>query len=335
VEYAWMILFVVNDAGPAKYLSYIAQSLKNKKYKCITSNISKKVFSNNNINCLDSIDSFDTKDIDIIITGTCLNEGIDKEAVRIGKKEGIKTISIIEHWSLYKKRFELNGQYVYPDMIFVNDNQAKEEAENDGLPSDKLHIVGNPVLENMTRIDYTNNVELEWKDSFSFEKRRKIITFVSENFKDDYEKNLLEFEGFDEFDVLNDILETLNDKSTLIIKLHPTEIRNKYDFLTKKSNILVVGDTDINKLIQFSDILIGMGSMLLMEASIIKNTVYSYRPNERIEFIGNKNGMVKKIHNKMELKERLSNDEIENFSVTNNMFSGSTKHIVNLIQENL
>jgi len=31
-----MILFVVNDAGPAKYLSYIAKSLKNEKYKCNT-----------------------------------------------------------------------------------------------------------------------------------------------------------------------------------------------------------------------------------------------------------------------------------------------------------
>ncbi len=78
-----------------------------------------------------------------------------------------------------------------------------------------------------------------------------------------------------------------------------------------------------------------MGSMLLIEASIIKNTVYSYRPNERIEFIGNKNGMVKRINNKTELKEKLSNDEIENFSVTNSMFSGSTKHIINLIQANL
>lgn len=330
-----MILFVVNDAGPAKYLSYIAQSLKNEKYKCIVSDISKKVFSNININCLDSIDNFDTKDIDVIVTGTCLNDGIDKEAVRIGKKEGIKTISIIEHWSLYKKRFELNGQYMYPDMIFVNDNKAKEEAEGDGLPGDKLHIVGNPVLENMTRNDYTNNVELEWRDSFGFGKRRKIITFISENFKDDFQENSPEFQGFDEFDVLNDIFEALNDESILIVKLHPAESRNKYDFLTKKSNIFVVGDTDINKLIEFSDILIGMGSMLLMEASIIKNTVYSYRPNEKIEFIGNKNGMVKKIHNKMELKERLSNYEIENFSVTNNIFSGSTRNIVNLIQKSL
>lgn len=327
-----MILFVVNDAGPAKYLSYIVQSLKNEKYKCITSDISKKVFSNISINCLDSIDNFDTKDIDVIVTGTCLNDGIDKEAVRIGKKKGIKTISIIEHWSLYKKRFELNGQYMYPDMIFVNDNQAKEEAVSDGLPGDKLHIVGNPVLENTKKYEYSAADKIKWKGDFGITGKRKIITFISEDFKDDFPESSSEFQGFDEFDVLNDILEVLNDESILIVKLHPAESRNKYDFLSKKSNVFIVGDTNINKLIEFSDILIGMGSMLLMEASIIKNTVYSYRPNEKIEFIGNKNGMVNKIHNKMELKEKLSNNEVENCSVTNNIFSGSTKRIINLIQ---
>ncbi len=328
-----MILFAVNDAGPAKYLSYIAQSLGNEKYKCLTSGISAKVFTNMDINCLDSIDNIDTQDIDVIITGTCLNDGIDKKAVSIGKKEGIKTISIIEHWSLYKKRFELNGQCMYPDMILVNDNQAKEEAESDGIPGNKLHVVGNPVLENIKKYDYSNNDELEWRDNFGLGKRRKIITFVSENFKDDFQENSPEFQGFDEFDVLNDLLEVLTDASILIIKLHPAEDRNKYDFLIKNPNIFVVGETDINKLIEFSDILIGMGSMLLIEASIIKNTVYSYRPNEKIEFIGNRNGMVKKIHNKMELKKKLSNYETKNFSVANNVFSGSTRNIVNLIQK--
>jgi len=330
-----MILFVVNDVGPAKYLSYIAQSLKNEEYKCIASDISKKVFSNININCLDSIDNFDTKDIDVIVTGTCLNSGIDKEAIRIGKKEGIKTISIIEHWSLYKKRFELNGQYIYPDMIFVNDNKAKEEAESDGLPIDKLHIVGNPVLENIQKYEYSATDKLTWRSDFGITGERKIITFISEDFKDDFPEGSPEFQGFDEFDVLNDIFEVLNDESILIVKLHPAESRNKYDFLTKNSNVFVVGDTDVNKLIEFSDVLIGMGSMLLIEASIVKNTVYSYRPNEKIEFIGNKNGMVKKIHNKVELKERLSNYEIENFSVTNNIFSGSTRNIINLIYKSL
>ena len=30
-----MILFAVNDAGPAKYLAHIAKSLKNEKYLCL------------------------------------------------------------------------------------------------------------------------------------------------------------------------------------------------------------------------------------------------------------------------------------------------------------
>jgi hypothetical protein len=326
-----MILFVANDAGPAKYLSYIAKSLKSDQYKCIASEISKKVFSSFHINYIVSIDNFDFKEVTLIITGTCLNDGLDKEAIRIGIKEGIKTISIIEHWTLYMKRFELNGKYFYPDTIFVNDQKAREEAEIAGLPINKLQVVGNPVLENTTRKIYSHSDELEWRKNFGFERGRKIITFISESLKDDFQENSTEYQGFDEFEVLNDIFEVLNLESTLIIKLHPSERIDKYDFLTKKSNI-VVRETDINKLIAFSDIFIGMGSMLLLEASLIKNSVYSYRPNERLSFIGNINGMVKPIHNKIELREKLSNCEIENYSLINNVFDGSTENILKLIQ---
>jgi len=330
-----MILFVAGDAGPAKYLSYLARSLEPKEYVCISSAISRRVFINMSVNCLDSINDFDMKEVAVIVTGTCLNDGVDKKAVSIGKKERIKTISIIEHWSLYKKRFELNEQYLFPDMIFVNDNQAKEEAVIDGIPSGKLHIVGNPVLENVTKYEYSTNDELEWRNNFGLSKGRKVITFVSESFKDDFKDDSPEFQGFNEFNVLNDILEVLNNESILIIKLHPAEVSNKYDFCLKNPNIFIVDETDINKLIEFSDIIIGMGSMLLIEASIINGAVYSYRPNEKIEFIGNKNGMVKKIHNKIELKEKLSTYKAESFVVTNNVFIGSTKNIINVIQKSL
>ena len=59
-----MILFATNDAGPAKYLSYIAKSFKNENYKCLSSAISEKVFSNMDINTIGSIDSININDID-------------------------------------------------------------------------------------------------------------------------------------------------------------------------------------------------------------------------------------------------------------------------------
>jgi hypothetical protein len=331
-----MILFAVNDAGPAKYLAHIAKSLKNEKYLCLASAISVKVFASMDINCLDSIDDLDFDSIDIILTGTCLGDGLDKELVRIGKNKNITTISIIEHWSLYKKRFDLNGEYFYPDMIFVNDNQAKFEAESDGLPREKLHVVGNPVLENMKRYNYSNADHLIWRKNLRINAKGSIITFISEDLKDDFDEDSPEFQGFNEFEVMNDILGVISYQDTFIIKLHPAENQKKYDFILKNNpNIIVIKDTNINKLIQFSNVIIGMGSMLLLEASLLTNSVYSYRPNEKIEFIGNKNGMVKKIYNSADLKKKLSVIEKQNFTVINNIFSGSTKFIKSLIKKSI
>ncbi len=327
-----MILFVVSDAGPAKYLAYVISAFGESKYKCIASNISAKVLDHFSVKYFIGDEGVDFNNFNLIVTGSRFEPCIDDKWVSIGLQNNIRTISIIEHWSLYRKRFEVNGKYIYPDMIFVNDYQAKVEAAVDGIPEDKLHIVGNPVLENTQKYEYSANDELKWRNSLGIDRERKVITFISENFRADFPRNSPEYEGFDEFEVLNDIYAALCTESVLLIKLHPSEDFNKYDFLTKNLNIIIILETDINKLIEFSNKLIGMGSMLLIEASIIKNNVYSYRPNETIEFIGNKNGMVKKIHSKAELKRELSNYESEDFSVTNNTFLGSTKNIVNLIK---
>ena len=329
-----MILFAAQDAGPAKYISYIVKSLNKNSYKCMASKVSVNVFLEMNVQAENIIHSLQTNNFNLIVTGTCLDDGIDKEAVRYGKTKGIQTISIIEHWSLYKKRFELNGIPDYPDKIFVNDNLAREEAESDGIPSEKIRVVGNPVLENVKFKYFTKSIYQNWRASFVHLKRSKIITFISESLRCDFPEHSREFQGFDEFIVIKDILQFLDKNSSLIIKLHPSENLNKYDFLNKFENVSIIQETDLNKLIQFSNLIIGMGSMLLLEASLIKDTVYSYRPNERVQFVGNKTGMVKKIKDKIELKKVLTNFETEINSIKYNYFQGSTNYISNLLKYN-
>ncbi len=54
---------------------------------------------------------------------------------------GVYTISIIEHWSLYKKRFEIDsGRYIFPNSILVNDDLAKREAIEDGIDERLLRL---------------------------------------------------------------------------------------------------------------------------------------------------------------------------------------------------
>jgi len=329
-----MVLFSVNDAGPAKYISYILNKLDKKQYICLASNISSKVFDDFNIDYKLEFYDIGFKTISLIITGTCLDNGLDKELLKIGKQNNIKTISIIEHWSLYKKRFELNGQYKFPDIIFVNDEIAQQEAINDGIDKSILKVVGNPVFENIQKQDCNIEDKIKWKQNLQLDNNKNIITFISEEYKKDFPKGSKEYAGFDEFEVIDDIIKSLDDNMILIIKLHPAEDKSKYNYLERYQNVKMIVKTDIDKLILFSDTFIGMGSMLLLEASFLRDSVYSYRPNEKIEFIGNKNGMTIKVSNRDELKQVLDNKYKQNRIITNK-FQNSTQNILNIIQENI
>lgn len=328
-----MILFVVHDAGPAKYFAYIMRSMDTCEYLCIASDISSKVFDEFNIEYIQKDREINLKNINLIITGTCIGSGIDKDWVKIGKDNNIKTVSIIEHWSLYKKRFELDGGYDFPDIILVNDLLAKEEAIKDGIDENLIHIGGNPVFENIFKKEYSLSEIEDWKNELNISECKKIITFVSEEYKKDFSKSSLEYQGFDEFDVLDDIIGILDANDMLLIKLHPAEDITKYEYLNDNQNIIIIEKIDIDKLISFSDTFIGMGSMLLLEASLFRNSVYSYRPNETVKFIGNKNNMTIHIKNKEILKSLLQGKHKGKNKITKNNFIGSTKNIIKLMQE--
>ena len=65
-------------------------------------------------------------------------------------------------------------------------------------------------------------------------------------------------------------------------------------------------DKDLDVIIYSCIKVIGMGSMLLIEAGMIRNDVISYRPNEKFEFVGNKYKITKLVKTLRSLKTELS-----------------------------
>jgi hypothetical protein len=75
-----------------------------------------------------------------------------------------------------------------------------------------------------------------------------------------------------------------------------------------------------------------MGSMFLMEAAFLRDDIISYRPNQQMEFIGNKMGVSRLCQRKEELADLFqSRNKIHN-TFLKEQFSGSTSRIVNFIQ---
>ena len=88
----------------------------------------------------------------IILTGSAIGQRtLDKLAILESKKRGIKCYSVIEHWSWYRKRFATNNGLILPDKILLNDEISKMKAVQDGLPEEQLVVLGNPVLESLSK----------------------------------------------------------------------------------------------------------------------------------------------------------------------------------------
>ena len=269
-----MFLIASQDTGPTHYLleldNYIDESI------WIYSEQTKHLLRDKH--CVEYWDHLEPA---LIVTGTTLGKSIDKELISFAKTICKPSVSIIEHWSNYNKRFNLNGKMILPDHIIVNDNYAKYQAIQDDLPADKLFVGGNPHLEKLAKTKLNRVKTNEWKMKNKIPDG-KLIIFIAESIKDSFGTDYF---GYDEFTVLNSLIDILPEDSVLLIKKHPEESKDKYNtFLSDR--VKVIDDCNIDVMIQVAYIIIGMASMLLIELGMFRDDIISYRPNYRKPFIG-------------------------------------------------
>lgn len=224
------------------------------------------------------------------LAGTSWGPSIDKAAILAARAMGIPSAAIIEHWALYRERFArvANGRMVevdlyLPDQVWVNDAIARAEAIAAGHDPARLRVVGQAHLERQA-------VSLVRPD-LSRDPHR--VVFVSERMAADFTPGSPLDPGFDEFIVLDGLIAALPTTARLCIKLHPQEAADKYDsFLAAKGiEAEILGRCDIGTLINSAGRLVGMVSMLLLEAALVRDDVISFMPGGKPEdFIGNRIG---------------------------------------------
>ena len=268
-----MIVFGTADAGPAQYLSEVIQSIRTP-YLCFSSVISAKVFANNNIKeTAFKSDLIPKERVNQIIVGSSLsNMSIDFQLLKWGKQNKVKTIMIIEHWTLFKERIEALDESNFPSEFWVNDASCKQKLIELGINQNSICSVGNPTLE-----------KLEKSPKIKQSKNNAIL-FVSEHMSDPHFQ-LKQKYGFDEHCVLEAILKHKPPQTPLFIKLHPEEKRDKYKTLCQAHGVELLQEVTKEVMGKY-EIIIGMNSFLLIELALMGSTVYTYRPNQRERFIG-------------------------------------------------
>ena len=149
---------------------------------------------------------------DKIFTSASLFSYIEHNLIRLAKKHGINSLTFLDHWTGYYKKFCRDGETHFPDLILLNDDNAKEIAIEQGLPRKRLRIVGNLFYENL--MSYSPNIsKKEFCNYFDIDFNKKIILFISDSISEQnggYNASMNKF-GFNEISIFNTVLKKINE----------------------------------------------------------------------------------------------------------------------------
>ena len=238
-----------------------------------------------------------------IFTGTSYTSKIELKFIKEAKIRKIKSFSFIDHYTRFNERFEFNNEYFLPDTIFVSDKFAKKIAQSSNvLEHLPIKVIGN----------YYHSYLKKWKpqikkniffQNLNISSKTKIVLFAPDPLSN-LTNNFFEF---DENEVLKAIFLSLkilnNSNILLIIKAHPNQnIKYLSDVIKNFSNenIFLTKSMDVKYLNYYSDIIIGMYSSLLIEASFFDKKIIRHLPIQTHDPFKNLNiGIITSTHNQL------------------------------------
>ncbi len=208
-----------------------------------------------------------------LITGTGWESNFEKEAIYKARNLGIKTVAFIDHWVNYRERFELNGNTILPDEIWVGDKDA-ERIANQTFPQTPIIFCPNPYLE-----DIKNEISII-KKKIKNESKLRFLYVCEPIAKHAFKQYGNErYWGYTEVDALEYFLKNFNifhePVKSITIRPHPSENKDKYLWLKdfKHLPIQIGGEQKLIEEITSSDIVVGCESMAMIIALIANRSV--------------------------------------------------------------
>lgn len=217
----------------------------------------------------------------------------EKTFVAAARKRGIPSMALLDFWTNGRARFcDPAGRLLYvPDRIAVMDTAARHSLIAEGLPRDAIVVTGHPGLDALMERKGQLTSTGRYAAGRASETRRcdVRVLFVSQPLREIHRACAADLLGYDEQSVLDDVIDALELVArrsridvTLIIRPHPRESIDAY--AGRDSDVIRVvvskqGDARATAL--DADLVVGMTSMLLVEACYLGRPVVSIQPNRR------------------------------------------------------
>jgi hypothetical protein len=277
-------LIVSHDAGGAEILSSWVRENGGGDYRFVLNGPAAEIFTGKLANI--KIEPADRlKELmggsDLVVTGTSWSSDLEKEAIVLARSTGIKSASFIDHWVNYPERFKYNGATVLPDEIWVGDEYAFDLAGK-YFPGHPLKLVPNPYFKSI-RNDL-NKIGVE-KDRGRGIRMLYVCEPISEHALKEYgdERHY----GYTEFEAIENLFGNLpmlfssNEITDIRLRMHPAEIKDKYNGLLTGLNDSRVALSMGSSLLQdcvWADWVMGCESMGLVIGLLAGKKVFSVIP---------------------------------------------------------
>jgi hypothetical protein len=244
-----------------------------------------------------------------MLTGTSLEVADDAHFWDWARKRSISTLAFVDSWVNYWQRFSSDPQGstrfdLLPDKIAVIDELAADRMKEAGCPPELLLVTGHPAFDELSH--YRGKINHQLRSKILPAGYDNLILFLSEPHSQTYAPDARSILGYTEEDSLILTLNALEHigkedekKFCVAVKLHPREPSEKFaaalethnKFYENVMGLVVEGPR--HALVAASDVVVGMTSMLLYEATLMGWPVVSVQPDrlQKSDLIDNHAGI--------------------------------------------
>lgn len=214
-----------------------------------------------------------------IICSTSWQSDIEFDAIKLAREAGKQSVAFLDHWANYHERFSRSGVTILPDEIWVGDASAELMAK-EVFPNTPIVLMENPYF-------------LDMLNEFSFYKIKKSrssnlikILYVCEPISDHafLRHGHARIWGYVEEDAMRYFLSNISalghPVERILIRTHPSESLNKYNWIQHDFNLPIHfgGDRTLLEEIADSDVVVGCESMAMVIGLLANKKVISCIP---------------------------------------------------------
>lgn len=219
---------------------------------------------------------------------------LEKRFITAARRTGTPSLGLLDFWSNYLDRFgDDNGALAYvPDVIAVMDESARAEMIEQGFDASRLIVTGQPAFDALPRIraGFTPAARERVRRDLGAGADARLVAFVSQPMAAIFGTSAMSpgYMGYTEQEVLAALLGALRKVAqrgvpvVLAVLPHPRE--DPRSFAGRSSadvEVVVSRHRSAHEVVMSADLVVGMNSILLMEACYLGCPTLSLQPGLR------------------------------------------------------